>query len=797
MAGLNTVDDPARVHAVVVGIERYPRHSGWDLPGAVDDALRFHKWLRKGGVPEKNIQLLLAPEEDSRRRLEPLTGSGDLVWRPVWTRDEVMDAFTDGLEGRTGDLLYVFWGSHGVLGHDERRLLLCPDASPKDKRCIDTANLMEYLQRDDLDGFGQQVLLFDACATFLEHLHQPTGPAVAAFPTVRRRTVGQFALCAAAPGQVAENDPALRSGVFSHAVLDWLETNAADLRPDLAALLTDVRTRMPGIQSPVSIDVRTLDGSRERLTAPGPAPLPASTGRSRLALALHEAFGDGDLRARCVEHITAHCPSAGLGAAPSDDRIAHALLTVERAMAAAVEVVHPRDRRAAGLLLALGRAHGAPGLLSPLELASLREIFGRTPVLPPMARLIAAVRAAQPFARAWLPPSAEGEPGPTLDQLMACAEHFEAHTGGQSVARPGRQLVPAVVRFTELIAALLPDARRALHEWGDRVADRLGVDEGGLAERRAEALAWPGSLGTGCGHPRVLAQLDVAPPERTAAQGDRDSGERFTCVMWVDTGSDGLRQAAEQSGGPLSARDVVRRIKRTVTLLRAATEEPPVVEILLQPDAVHLPVDFWNGADDEDELPLLLGVEWATVLRCAPLASEEVEERRRSELRRRWAARHNDTVVYLDDRHTEGYAAYGALKSKADAARAVVRAGPGGRDRLVQTALKLGYPVVLWDRKSPGPVPDTHFDPVRPAAAVDGLPARVQSYRARACENPAAHAMCPAVLFEAADRPLPEVLPLTGPTEPTAPKASAAPTAPTAPVASSPSAPPDSAEASS
>ncbi|MFD5538804.1 hypothetical protein ACFWIJ_13435 [Streptomyces sp. NPDC127079] len=806
MAGLNPVDDPARVHAVIVGIEQYPRHPRWNLPGAVDDALRFHKWLREGGVPAENIQLLLAPEEDNRRRLESLVATGGLTWQPTWRRDRVMDAFTTGLDGRSGDLLYVFWGSHAVLGHGDRRLLLCPDATPNDKRCIDTANLLEYLRRDDLEGFGQQVYLFDVCATFLEHLHQPTGPALAEFPTVRRRHLGQFALCAAAPGQVAENDAALRGGVFSRAVLEWLETNAADLRPDLTALAAHVEARLPETQSAVTIDVRSLDGSEKRLMTPGPATLSTSTGQSLLTLALHEVLRDRDLRARCIEHLTAHCPRTALGTLPTDEQIAHALLTVERAMAAMAEVVHPRDRQAADRLLTLARTHGAPGLLSPLEFTSLREALERSTVLPPMAHVISAVRAAQPFARAWLPPAADDGPGPTVAQLMACAEHFEAHSGGQSVAHPGRQLVPAVLRFTELLAALLPGARPFLHDWGDRVAGRLGVDTGGLAERRAEAMAWSGSLGTVCAPPRVVAQLDVAASDRITAPGAAGGGESFTCVMWVDPGSGALEQAAEQSRGPLSPREVVRRIRRTVSLLRRVTDEAPLLEILLQSDAVHLPVESWNGADDEDDLPTLLGVEWAAVLRCAPLASVELEEQRQADLRRRWAARHNDTVVYLDDRHTKPNAAYGALRKKPYAARAVVRAGPDGRDRLVQTALKLGYPVVLWDRQSPGPVPDTHFDPLSPSGAVDGLPSRVQSYRAEACENPVTHPVCPAVLLEAVDRPLPPVLRLTGPAD-SAPVSALPATAdsPSAPVLSTPadsssvsacSAPSDSEEAS-
>ncbi|MFF5185062.1 hypothetical protein ACFY30_14965 [Streptomyces sp. NPDC000345] len=768
MAGLNPVDDPARVHAVVVGIERYPRHPDWDLSGAVGDALRFAQWLRGGGVPDANVRLLLAPGEDSRRLLRTQAAQPAFDWCETWSRDQLMDAFTDGLDGRDGDLLYVYWGSHGVLGHGDRRLLLCPDASPRDKRCLDTAHLLEHLQRADLRGFGQQVLFFDTCATFLEHHHQPNGPAVAEFPTAPRRSVDQFLLYAAAAGQVAENDAAARSGAFSRAVLDWLETHAAGPRPDLDALATDVRrwfdewNAVGGPrQTPVSLRIRTLDGSEERLVpSEPPPPRTPAVGRDEVALALRNALTDRDLRGRCVEHLASSCPGAALGPAPSDERIAEVLLTVERAMAAVVEMVHSRDREAADRLLALGRSRQAPGLLSPLEYAALREILGRNPVPLPTAHVLAAVRAALPMERTWLPPAVEDATGPTVGQLMACVKHFEEHTGGQSMARPGRQLVPAVVRFTELLAALAHDIRRPLHDWGERVARRLGVDPGGLAERRGEAMMWPGSLG---GTPRVVAQLDPASPGGTSG-GDGAGEEHFICVMWIDTGAGGLERATEQSMKPLTPRDVVRRIERTVSLLRALTEEEPVVEIVVPPDAVHLPVDSWDGSDDDDPLPLLLGVGQATVLRCAPLASRDGEERRRAALERRWSRRHNDIVVYLDDEHLKDRAAvYGALMAYAEAARVVVRAAPPGRDRLVQAALRLGYPVVLWDRQAAQAVPEAHFAPLRPEGAVADLPWRVRHYRAKACADPVAHPARPAVLLEAADRPPPPVLSLAEP----------------------------------
>jgi hypothetical protein len=57
--------DPARVVALVVGVERYAAGPRWTLPGPVTDALRFRDWLRSTGVPDANILLHLAPADGS------------------------------------------------------------------------------------------------------------------------------------------------------------------------------------------------------------------------------------------------------------------------------------------------------------------------------------------------------------------------------------------------------------------------------------------------------------------------------------------------------------------------------------------------------------------------------------------------------------------------------------------------------------------------------------------------------------------------------------------------------------
>ncbi|WP_164720924.1 caspase family protein [Streptomyces sp. W1SF4] len=291
MAGL-TVSDPTRVHAVVVGIEHYPRaDSGWDLVGACGDAVRFARWLRQRGVPTANITLLLAAAPDSYAALNRAAGDIGLEPTYVSSRDRIMDHFMPRGTAPEGDVLYVYWGGHGVLDHGNRRLLLCPDASDADQRCIELTNLQEYLTGADVARFAQQVFLVDACARFIEHRRAEgtPGPAQAAFPAGRRETVSQFTLFAAAAGQVAgQGRVAAGSGDFSTVVTGWLEEHSPELDPDLHALVEHVKERFAEqegrlrgrSQTPVSLLVQPLGGSAEVITPHRAAapPKPARAG---------------------------------------------------------------------------------------------------------------------------------------------------------------------------------------------------------------------------------------------------------------------------------------------------------------------------------------------------------------------------------------------------------------------------------------------------------------------------------------------------------------------------------------
>ncbi|MFJ4713333.1 caspase family protein [Streptomyces sp. NPDC088785] len=227
--------DPRRVTALVVGIEEYAAGEGWRLPGPADDAVRFHAWLRGRGVPEANILLHLAPTGGHRPALP---------YRPA-DQSTLHRTLTDELPALDGDVLWVWWGGHGVLDQDERIRLYYADATGQGRRNLDLESACRLLASDAVAGFARQTWVVDACQTFDERHGFPRS-----LDTERlgagARTTGheQVLLLAASRGERAANDPVLRGGVFSRLVQDELDRSAATVDPDPERLFTAVRERV-------------------------------------------------------------------------------------------------------------------------------------------------------------------------------------------------------------------------------------------------------------------------------------------------------------------------------------------------------------------------------------------------------------------------------------------------------------------------------------------------------------------------------------------------------------------------
>ncbi|GAA5204315.1 effector-associated domain 2-containing protein [Streptomyces thinghirensis] len=265
--------DPARVHALVVGVEAYDAGTGWDLPGPARDAVRFHRLLRAAGVPEANIRLHLAPLPPYVPEV-PYAPADHATLRRVLVRE---------LPAARGDVLWVWWGGHGVLDRSGHLRLFCADATTDDKLGIDLDSALERYAGDAVPGFADQLWIVDACETFEEALafREPLPPD--ALPVGRRSTAHrQSLLRAAGRGRAAANDPVRATGLFSDVLLALLADRTAVLPapPDAEELFPAVRARIAAhrdagrtLQYP---EIRLQSPERTEILAPA-----APNGRER------------------------------------------------------------------------------------------------------------------------------------------------------------------------------------------------------------------------------------------------------------------------------------------------------------------------------------------------------------------------------------------------------------------------------------------------------------------------------------------------------------------------------------
>ena len=243
-----TVDliQPENVYALVVGIEKYKAGSEWDLNGPANDALKFANWLLERDVKPENIQLFLSPLDVNMEVLEKAKAKG-LSPFPA-DRNHIDSAIRSKLtsEGNCGDLLYVFWGGHGVVTKIDAttRRLFFADTDNINKWNLNFDSLVQALSTfAHSSGFKQQNFVIDACAnTYYQGLYQTIGAESAAskFSTNGEQGKGeQFVLFAAAEYDVAINEAIEGTGRFSNAVLDELQQKP--LLPDMKALAEQIK----------------------------------------------------------------------------------------------------------------------------------------------------------------------------------------------------------------------------------------------------------------------------------------------------------------------------------------------------------------------------------------------------------------------------------------------------------------------------------------------------------------------------------------------------------------------------
>ncbi|WP_225826620.1 trypsin-like peptidase domain-containing protein [Streptomyces naphthomycinicus] len=469
-----------------------------------------------------------------------------------------------------------------------------------------------------------------------------------------------------------------------------------------------------------------LDGVR-----PGPVE-PDDPAYELLVEAVEEALSTGSERGDCARRLARLCgvaPGSDV-VPPSPEEFAAFVLTHPRALAALTGILRRDAPRAADRILAAGALSRTPRLLSAAEDTELRKLLRAVPPAV-LGRFPEAVRAA-------LPHLAARPGGDTVDALL---DHLEGLPGDGRASGDERR-VPALLRVIEYVGALCPDTQRArLRIWADGVARRLGIDRAALGERRYDAQEWARSARGRAVRIRVLVQVTEA------------GRNRHRLRIWCDEGT-GPRQVSAESVTSYTASEAAREVLRVLDSLTppAEDERPPLVEVLVDRGGLNLPVDEWAARDPAELVPGVLGVEFPLVVHCPELL------RRNGRFVSRWRTRWNrldSGKALVVSEPTDRDALYSRLVNQLDTVRVSVDVPPGPpRDRIVQTCLALGIPVVMWDRRADGPA---HSVRHMAEIATRELPDGVHSYRANAQANPPEFPGRPVLAWADADRAVPRL----------------------------------------
>ncbi|MEK8173116.1 hypothetical protein NKH77_41385 [Streptomyces sp. M19] len=243
--------------------------------------------------------------------------------------------------------------------------------------------------------------------------------------------------------------------------------------------------------------------------------------------------------------------------------------------------------------------------------------------------------------------------------------------------------MPGLLRFAAYAAAVSPPAAggAAAVERGRRRP--AGVHDSALAERHADAAEWAHGHAASPRAPRVLVRL-AGRPGGTAPTG--------TCC---GCGATRGRPAPVAGGGdrPRDAAEAAEEILAVLEPLHAAAPvDGPraVVELLVDRDALELPVDEWTWPGPVDLVRGVLGAEYPVTVNCPELVRRG-GERYRADWRRRWQRLDDGEAVHIDRATGGTREVYGLLMERPDASRAVLGdlAEPV-RTEVVQVCLAMG-----------------------------------------------------------------------------------------------------------
>jgi hypothetical protein len=234
---------PERTFALVVGIEQYDVGASWNLDGPALDAVRFVEWLRAHQVPACQIYAFVSPLDDNADEVRARLKAAGVPWKEA-RRDAIRKTVTEALPTLTGDLLYLFWGGHGVVTKGEDRRLFYANAAKNDKDNLDFRSLLDMLRSNAMVRLSRQIAYVDACASYFAEMNSVVDLPPDRIPSGDSGDgIEQYVLFAAAPGETAVNHNTRRSGAVSSAVLEALAAANEAWPPDPGAVIQAVQAR--------------------------------------------------------------------------------------------------------------------------------------------------------------------------------------------------------------------------------------------------------------------------------------------------------------------------------------------------------------------------------------------------------------------------------------------------------------------------------------------------------------------------------------------------------------------------
>lgn len=255
-------------YALVVGIEKYDNLSEdiW-LDGPACDALDFANWLIQKEVSPQNIGLFISPL-DKNEHLIQQKNLKDIHKRYDYNtvNDHIREKLLSEYSG--GDLLYIFWSSHGCINYKSKtseKALLTSNYSKNQPYHLSFSLLKLALQKPGLKkGFKKQIYFIDACLNYKDFPDDYEQYRVSFTPKCTQSKGGQhptnqqYIIWATSQGKTA--DTTKGKSVFSEELI--IELKSSLLLPDVNELVANITKNLEKQGRPIpSVEITDWDGS--------------------------------------------------------------------------------------------------------------------------------------------------------------------------------------------------------------------------------------------------------------------------------------------------------------------------------------------------------------------------------------------------------------------------------------------------------------------------------------------------------------------------------------------------------